>query len=90
MGGKVEVIGLVTTPLLHYIVVCLKGAYGQPTLAGYYDKLSSAFNKFCPWCQTRVSTPPAWCSMELMVWGPCPWLSSIPTPAIQQSGCDYL
>ena len=36
--GKCEDIGLVTTPQLHYIVVCLntKGAYGQPTLAGYY------------------------------------------------------
>ena len=48
MGGKVEDICLVTTPQLQYIVVCLntKGAYGQPTLAGYYDKLSPAFNKF--------------------------------------------
>ena len=48
VGGKCEDIGLVTTPQLHYIVVCLntRGAYGQPTLSGYYDKLSSAFNKF--------------------------------------------
>ena len=79
MGGKVEDICLVTTPQLQYIVVCLntKGAYGQPTLAGYYDKLSPAFNKFMSLVPDKGQYSP-WCSMEPMVWGPCPWLSSNP------------
>ncbi|KAK6337769.1 Phosphoacetylglucosamine Mutase [Orbilia brochopaga] len=42
--------GAVTTPQLHYVVRCLNTAgtdhaYGEPTLAGYYAKLSSAFNQ---------------------------------------------
>ena len=48
VGGKCQDIGLVTTPQLHYVVVCIntQGGYGDPTLTGYYTKLSSAFNKF--------------------------------------------
>lgn len=42
--------GEVTTPQLHYIVRCLntegtEQAYGDPTLDGYYKKLSAAFNQ---------------------------------------------
>ncbi|EWC47247.1 hypothetical protein DRE_03366 [Drechslerella stenobrocha 248] len=42
--------GVVTTPQLHYVVRCLNTqgtdhAYGEPTLDGYYNKLSAAFNQ---------------------------------------------
>ena len=47
---KAEVVdyGVVSTPQLHYFVVChnTKGVYGQATLEGYYDKLSKAFVAF--------------------------------------------
>ena len=47
-GGECRDLGLVTTPQLHYMVVCLNtnGGYGTPTLAGYYHKLSTAFKSF--------------------------------------------
>lgn len=37
--------GLVTTPQLHYMVCCqnTQGHYGEPTVEGYYKKLSEAF-----------------------------------------------
>ena len=37
--------GIVTTPQLHYLVVAINtnGFYGDPSLAGYYQKISSAF-----------------------------------------------
>lgn len=37
--------GLVTTPQLHYMVCCqnTQGNYGEPTVEGYYKKLSEAF-----------------------------------------------
>ncbi|XP_071998144.1 phosphoacetylglucosamine mutase isoform X3 [Engystomops pustulosus] len=37
--------GLVSTPQLHYIVCCRNtdGRYGEPTVEGYYQKLSKAF-----------------------------------------------
>lgn len=37
--------GLVTTPQLHYMVCCqnTQGNYGEPTVEGYYRKLSEAF-----------------------------------------------
>eukprot|EP00095_Tigriopus_kingsejongensis_P008784 maker-scaffold120_size336265-snap-gene-1.10 protein:Tk08784 transcript:maker-scaffold120_size336265-snap-gene-1.10-mRNA-1 annotation:"hypothetical protein TcasGA2_TC011920" len=40
--------GVVSTPQLHYVVVCqnTKGAYGEATERGYYTKLSEAFKKF--------------------------------------------
>ena len=41
-GGQCQDIGVVTTPQLHYIVVATntQGKYGQPTLEGYYNKIS--------------------------------------------------
>ncbi|KAK1128078.1 hypothetical protein K0M31_003563 [Melipona bicolor] len=43
--GIVQDFGIVTTPQLHYLVVCTntKNNYGNPTLHGYYIKLSEAF-----------------------------------------------
>lgn len=48
MGAKKLTAGLVTTPLLHYLVRCYntvgtKEAYGEPTEEGYFEKLSTAF-----------------------------------------------
>jgi len=47
-GGVATDLGVVTTPQLHYMVVATntKGGYGEPTLRGYYTKLTSAFNQF--------------------------------------------
>jgi len=47
-GGSYTDLGVVTTPQLHYMVVAnnTDGGYGVPSLAGYYDKLTAAFNKF--------------------------------------------
>lgn len=38
---------ILTTPQLHYIVRCINsdGMYGNPTEAGYYEKLATAFIK---------------------------------------------
>lgn len=40
-----EDFGLVTTPQLHYMVLChnTNGGYGTATTHGYYEKLSKAF-----------------------------------------------
>jgi len=48
VGGVVQDIGVVTTPQLHYMVVALntKGGYGEPSLPGYYSKITGAFKKF--------------------------------------------
>ncbi|KYN37087.1 Phosphoacetylglucosamine mutase [Trachymyrmex septentrionalis] len=45
LNGNVTDLGLVTTPQLHYVVVCTNtdGAYGDPTLQGYYSKLATVF-----------------------------------------------
>lgn len=45
LKGNVKSFGLVTTPMLHYMVVCSNscGAYGTPTEEGYYQKLITAF-----------------------------------------------
>lgn len=45
LNGTVTDLGLVTTPQLHYVVACTNtnGAYGNPTLQGYYSKLSTVF-----------------------------------------------
>lgn len=45
LKGKVKSFGIVTTPMLHYFVVCANtnGAYGVPTEEGYYTKLTSSF-----------------------------------------------
>ena len=47
-GGIAKDFGIVSTPQLHYFVVCenTKGEYGKPTIDGYYEKLSAAFNAF--------------------------------------------
>lgn len=45
MKGIVSEFGIVTTPMLHYFVVCsnTQHHYGQPTEDGYYNKLVTAF-----------------------------------------------
>lgn len=45
LKGKVKSYGIVTTPMLHYQVVCANtnGAYGVATEEGYYKKLTTAF-----------------------------------------------
>ncbi|GLH05929.1 Phosphoacetylglucosamine mutase [Gryllus bimaculatus] len=47
LGGLVQDFGIVTTPMLHYFVVCknTNGEYGKPTPEGYFFKLSTAFKK---------------------------------------------
>jgi len=47
-GGRAQDIGVVSTPQLHYMVVCIntKGGYGDPSLPGYYDKITNAYKKF--------------------------------------------
>ena len=59
-GGVCQDIGVVTTPQLHYMVVATntKGGYGEPSIDGYYSKISSAFKKFMNLAgQTKVYTP---------------------------------
>lgn len=50
LGGQLQDFGIVTTPQLHYVVVCKNtgGTYGDPTEMGYFTKLSSAFTKLRP------------------------------------------
>ncbi|XP_016837506.1 phosphoacetylglucosamine mutase [Nasonia vitripennis] len=45
MNGNLKDFGVVTTPQLHYVVHCTNtnGAYGVPTVEGYYEKISKAF-----------------------------------------------
>ncbi|XP_014470489.1 PREDICTED: phosphoacetylglucosamine mutase [Dinoponera quadriceps] len=45
LNGAVVNLELVTTPQLHYIVLCTNtnGVYGEPTLQGYYSKLATTF-----------------------------------------------
>ncbi|KAG9493696.1 phosphoacetylglucosamine mutase [Eleutherodactylus coqui] len=45
LESKYQDYGLVTTPQLHYVVCCRNtdGRYGEPTVEGYYQKLSQAF-----------------------------------------------
>lgn len=47
-GGQAKDFGVVSTPQLHYFVVCqnTNGSYGQPSIQGYFDKLSTAFKAF--------------------------------------------
>uniref|UniRef100_A0A2P2I430 Phosphoacetylglucosamine mutase n=1 Tax=Hirondellea gigas TaxID=1518452 RepID=A0A2P2I430_9CRUS len=47
VGGQVVECGVVTTPILHYRVVCANdgGSYGTPTNEGYSKKLADAFLK---------------------------------------------
>ncbi|XP_043261272.1 phosphoacetylglucosamine mutase isoform X2 [Colletes gigas] len=45
LNGIVKDFGVITTPQLHYLVACTNsnGSYGEPTLHGYYEKLSKSF-----------------------------------------------
>lgn len=45
LKGNVKSFGIVTTPMLHYLVVCsnTNGAYGMATEEGYYFKLITSF-----------------------------------------------
>lgn len=45
LKGNPKDFGILTTPMLHYLVVCANtnNAYGVPTEEGYYNKLISAF-----------------------------------------------
>lgn len=47
LSGKPVDYGIVTTPQLHYFVVCknTQRSYGEPTEEGYYNKLTKAFKK---------------------------------------------
>ena len=47
-GGTAKDYGVVSTPQLHYFVVChnTNGDYGEPTIAGYFNKFSKAFVEF--------------------------------------------
>ena len=47
-GGICKDYGVVTTPQLHYFVVCenTKEEYGVPSKEGYFTKLSQAFMDF--------------------------------------------
>lgn len=47
-GAEMKNYGLLTTPMLHYLVRCINtlgtsDAYGEPTAEGYYKKLSEAY-----------------------------------------------
>lgn len=44
-GANATDYGIVTTPQLHYLVRCIntQGAYGEPTLEGYYKKIGDAY-----------------------------------------------
>ena len=46
-GGQATDVGVVTTPQLHYNVVCknTKGGYGEVGADGYFKKLAGAFKK---------------------------------------------
>ncbi|XP_053595147.1 phosphoacetylglucosamine mutase [Microplitis demolitor] len=45
LKATVKDFGIITTPQLHYLVVCTNsnGVYGVPTIDGYFYKLSNAF-----------------------------------------------
>ncbi len=47
MNGRVEDFGVVSTPQLHFNVLCknTNGAYGKIGEQGYYEKIAGAFNK---------------------------------------------
>ena len=47
-GGICKDYGIVSTPQLHYFVVCenTNGKYGEPTIDGYFKKLATAFKEF--------------------------------------------
>ena len=51
LTAEIRDFGEVTTPQLHYLVRCIntQGEYGQPTEAGYYQKLGAAFDKILVW-----------------------------------------
>ncbi|KFM77706.1 Phosphoacetylglucosamine mutase, partial [Stegodyphus mimosarum] len=45
ISGQAKDFGLLTTPQLHFVVVCQNNSlYGKPTVEGYYEKLSNAYN----------------------------------------------
>ncbi|ORX53627.1 Phosphoacetylglucosamine mutase [Hesseltinella vesiculosa] len=59
-GAETKNYGLLTTPMLHYLVRCLNtagtsDAYGEPTAEGYYHKLAEAY-KTAVKGFTRLST----------------------------------
>ena len=56
LNGTAKDFGVITTPLLHYLIVSTNtnGAYGVATIEGYYEKLSKAFKDFL-----KTISPPA-------------------------------
>ncbi|KAF3922974.1 hypothetical protein ABW20_dc0102612 [Dactylellina cionopaga] len=61
VGALSNSYGTVTTPQLHYVVRCLntqntEHAYGEPTLVGYYEKISAAFNQLMDKKPTQMVT----------------------------------
>ena len=57
LKGGVKPFGILTTPMLHYLVVAAntKCAYGKPTEEGYYEKLIGAFQELRGTTYTRGS-----------------------------------
>ncbi|XP_067929154.1 phosphoacetylglucosamine mutase-like isoform X2 [Watersipora subatra] len=56
MGGKVADFGFVTTPQLHYMVWSYNSkSTHQPTMEGYYRKISDSFKRFLKLCKHTQS-----------------------------------
>ncbi|XP_053634172.1 phosphoacetylglucosamine mutase isoform X2 [Cherax quadricarinatus] len=47
IGGEVKDFGIISTPILHYVVTCYNDGenYGKATVKGYYQKIAQAFVK---------------------------------------------
>lgn len=45
LNGNLQDFGVVTTPQLHYLLVCTNtnGNYGKPSVEGYYEKICNAY-----------------------------------------------
>ncbi|CAB0037434.1 unnamed protein product, partial [Trichogramma brassicae] len=61
MNGTIQNLEIVTTPQLHYMVVCTNtnGVYGDPSIDGYYEKISTAFQTVAKntECNNSLYTP---------------------------------
>ena len=46
LGGTFQDIGVVSTPILHFVTRCINDpSYGEPTEEGYYSKICNAYKK---------------------------------------------
>ncbi|KAL7296638.1 hypothetical protein TKK_0010057 [Trichogramma kaykai] len=61
MNGTIQNLEIVTTPQLHFLVVCTNtnGVYGNPSIDGYYEKISTAFHTVAKniECNNSLYTP---------------------------------